>query len=196
MPKKAGKIAKKEAKKSFVKKTKEKKLPEKKEPPKKVTEEKPENLEEKIEEAEEAISDSGFREFFQPTKKSAPVLERVAIQGDVELENKIAGIPARRERRKERNVNYSETKQDYDVAKNVERRENPENMGYVGKTATYNSIQKKEETGTAPVNAVKSEWGTRRRTDRAEMELGSFERIEKEKRDKKYVEKGASEYYR
>ena len=158
---------------------------------------KPENQKKKIEEAKDAITNSEFREFLQPAEKTVPVLERVAVQRNVELENKIAGIPARRERREERNVNYSETKSDYDVAKNIERRENPENMGYVGKTATYNSIQKKEEAGKAPINPIKSEWETRRkRTDRAEMELGSFDRIEREKRDKKYVEKGMSEYYR
>ncbi|MBI4116170.1 hypothetical protein HY449_00315 [Candidatus Pacearchaeota archaeon] len=162
-----------------------------------IIEEKPENLEEQIKQGEEKISDSGFVEFLRPAKKTAPVLERVAVQRNVELENKIAGVPAGRTGREERIVNYSETKPDYSATANVERRENPRDPGYADRAATYSSIQKKDETGRGIVNPIKSEWeAARKRRDRPDVEVGSFDRIEREKQDRKYTEKGTSEYYR
>ncbi len=207
----------KDGKKSPAKKTSERRLKEKKETEKKnkkfskspsdkkknpvveIIEEKQENLEEQIKQGEEEISDSGFVEFLKPIVKTAPVLERVATARNVELENKIADIPAGRRIREDRTVNYSETKPDYSATANVERRENPREISYVEKTASYSTMQKKEEAGRMRINPIKSEWVTgRKRADRPNAEVGSFDRIEREKQeqDKKYLEKGMSEYYR
>lgn len=199
MPKFNKKMKKSPLKKTKGKKFKEKKKPENKKSVKEIIEEKPENLEEQIKQEEEEISNSGFVEFLRPIGKTAPVLERVAIQRNVELENKIADIPAARKIREDRTVNYSEGKSDYSAAANVERRENPRGISYVEKTANYSTMQKKEEAGRMQINPIKSEWTTgRKRADRPNTEAGSFDRIEREKQeqDKKYLEKGMSEYYR
>ncbi len=196
MPKFKKKIKKSSVKKNRERKFKGKKFSENKKQ-KEIIEEKPENLEEQIKQGEEEISDSGFVEFLKPIVKTAPVLERVATARNVELENKIADIPAGRRIREDRTVNYSEGKSDYSATANVERRENPREISYVEKTASYSTMQKKEEAGRMRINPIKSEWVTgRKRADRPNAEVGSFDRIEREKQEKKYLEKGMSEYYR
>ena len=85
-------------------KKKEKKIKEIKHK-KKIIEKKSE-LEKDIEEIEETIEETGFKEFLEPIETSVPVLEKVKIPPQEPLELNIASTPTSSTKEKETGVDY------------------------------------------------------------------------------------------
>ncbi|MBI2042860.1 hypothetical protein HYT25_00535 [Candidatus Pacearchaeota archaeon] len=141
------------------------------------------NLEEEILETEEEISDFGFREFLQPTRR-APVLERVAVAQNPELEQQLANVRFQpRGNEEEKGIKYSDNKSEYLATPTAERKR--DTFKYSEKTA-YSEKQKEDENRTAR-QKVRSEWKTDEREERWQTE---GQKSIEEPPEKKYLEKG------
>ncbi|MEK6842829.1 MAG: hypothetical protein AABX84_03350 [Nanoarchaeota archaeon] len=143
---------------------------------------------EEISETEEEISDLGFQQFLQPLipRKTVPVLERVAIAQNTELEQQLAGVRINpRENEEEKTITYAGGKSEY---LSETRTEGPR-VKYT-ETPNYNPTvkEKKDENPNRLIGrTARKEWKENEREERWQME-GQIS-IE-ETPEKKYLEKG------
>ena len=143
---------------------------------------------EEISETEEEISDLGFQQFLQPLipRKTVPVLERVAIAQNTELEQQLAGVRINaRENEEEKTITYAGGKSEY---LSETRTEGPR-VKYT-ETPNYNPTvkEKKDENPNRLIGrTARKEWKENEREERWQME-GQIS-IEKNP-EKKYLEKG------
>lgn len=173
----------KKDKKKSVKKIKPEKIPEKKI---EIKEEK--NLEEEVFEGEEEISDSSFRGFLQPlvSRRTAPVLERVAVNSEVDLEQQLANV-ATGKKDEESQISYGSNKVDYGTTREHRR----DVVKYEGEGPKYGDLgkdKKDEEKNRLISPGIKGEWKVDEREERWQME--GQKSFEEETPEKKYLAKG------
>jgi len=189
MTKKTKRKKKKPLKKEKKTIRKKKEKIQKKEEIKELKDEKEESeLEEITEEFGENINENRFTEFLQ-TNVKAPVLERVAIAGDLtNLEQELAIVQAQQSQDtiEETGIDYG-TKSDY-ISTGITNQRGRNGVQYTGPPVDYSILE--QEGGEETRRFVgKGDMPQRReRRDRVEIEKQVF--VEEDKDTKKYLSKG------
>ena len=152
------------------------------------------NLEGEILETEEEISDIEFREFLQMRRVKAPVLERVAVAQNPELEQQLANVAIRgRGNEEETGIKYGETKADYGTTTPERKRDT---FHYTESSDYSITLQKNKESKEARKimgqASRKGEWGERE--ERWQKEGETF--VEESEETKKYMLEGNEKKYR
>jgi len=154
------KSGKKERKKAGEKGKKIKeKIPEKKaEIKSEIKEEK--SLENEIFDEEEEINEIGFRQFLQPSvpRKTFPVLDRIAVAENADLEQQLASARISRDEKEENQISYGGKRADYGAATENNRKDM---VKYEMEMPNYNDIgrnKKEDDKNKFTGHGIKNEW--------------------------------------
>lgn len=143
------------------------------------------NLEEEIDEIQEEIDDIEFRQFLQPLtpRRTVPVLEKVAVAQNLELEQQLRNVAIQRGNEDEE-IKYAETKKaDYGIA----REHRTDVVKYEAETPKYGIREEKKDENRIIGQRTRSEW----KEDKEERWMMEGQKaIEENPSEKKYLEKG------